>query len=150
MTRYCWSDVAIHFPLIQTVKVIGSDQPIPSPSLSSVLYISYIRFSWCQSAKLFTLSKLFSNLDPFSCYFQDLLTKNTIGGGCEHVGLYYLYDFHVSTTNQKDFIPVNPLLSTTSITGELEETCFSLGFVFLRIWVVSIRQTPLGYSSVDK
>lgn len=39
----------------------------------------------------------------------------------------------------------DPLPSRASIIGELEQTCSQFGsFIFLRMWVVSIRQVPLG------
>ena len=64
--------------------------PTPSIPLTSVLSLPNFSFNLLSFSKLTRALKCYISLFPDFCLFQDLMTKQIIGRGCEFEGLYIL------------------------------------------------------------
>ena len=64
--------------------------PTPSLPLSSVLNLRNFSFNLISVSKLTRTRKCYISFFPGFCLFQDLMTKQIIGRGCEFGGLYIL------------------------------------------------------------
>ena len=72
--------------------VLGSDTIVPTPSipLTSVLSLPNFSFNLMFVSKLTRALKCYISFFLKFCLFQDLMTKQIIGRGCESGGLYIL------------------------------------------------------------
>ena len=72
--------------------VLGSGTIVPTPSipLTSVLSLPKFSFNLMSVSKLTRALKCYISFFPDFCLFQDLMTKQIIGRGCESGGLYIL------------------------------------------------------------
>ena len=64
--------------------------PTPSIPLTSVLILPNFSFNLMFVSKLTRALKCYISFFPDFCIFQDLMTKQIIGRGCESGGLYIL------------------------------------------------------------
>ena len=68
----------------------GTIFPTPSLPLSSVLNLPNFSFKLIFVSKLTRTLKCYISFFPRFCLFQDIMTKQIIGRGCEFGGLYIL------------------------------------------------------------
>ena len=69
---------------------LGIISPTPSIPLSSILILLNFSFNLMYVSKLTRALKCYIPLSPDFCLFQDLMTKQIIGRGCDFGGLYIL------------------------------------------------------------